>query len=437
MSHVAEGELHAWLDGALDQLGERRAQQVREHLRRCASCRERRAAEEALRARAAEVLAMATPRAGEALPLEALLERAKRVPPPEAARSTRGSGLARLGWAASVLIALGAGWTGRELWLRSGREAGAPGGDRTATRVAVESPTAAVSEPAPLVEAIPGPVAAPPPASPPVPVNSVPAERGSVLAEGPADGSPLESASAAAGAGAEASGTGLAVSPAPVVLPPRVETIQASGPEAAAPGNASASATPVFAAAEPPRAARDQIAAVEANGERTPARPVAGRQERAAFSSVPQPGSIGIQRAPAGAAADVPDLFVQGRARRAQPNRAPQDSGLADPDEALDLLVPELKVLHVEWAEVVPGQRGLKVEQLLASGDTLEIRFVRSGGAAADAAANPLATVVGATLPEGWSQVIQVHGDGWIVARARLPRPELETLIRGVGTGRR
>jgi hypothetical protein len=29
----------------------------------------------------------------------------------------------------------------------------------------------------------------------------------------------------------------------------------------------------------------------------------------------------------------------------------------ADLDEALDLIVPDLKTLHVEWTEVVPGQR--------------------------------------------------------------------------------
>src|SRR6185436_12319856 len=122
MSHVAEGELHAWLDGALDQLGERRAEQVREHLRHCAACQGQLAVEESLRARASEVLALAAPRPSDLVPLEALVERARSVPAPAAAvLASRGSRWARLGWAASVMVALGAGWTGRELWLRRGR----------------------------------------------------------------------------------------------------------------------------------------------------------------------------------------------------------------------------------------------------------------------------------------------------------------------------
>ena len=115
MSHIAEGELHAWLDGALDRLGEGRGAEVREHLRSCASCREALVAEEAMRARAAEVLALAAPRPREVPPFEALLRRARAGGPPPRAVSRR----ARVGWAASVVLALGAGWMAREVGLRS------------------------------------------------------------------------------------------------------------------------------------------------------------------------------------------------------------------------------------------------------------------------------------------------------------------------------
>ena len=77
MWHVAEGELHAWLDGALGQLGDARALEVREHLRSCAECQERLAVEEAVRAHAIEVLALAGPTVVAAPPFEALVERAR------------------------------------------------------------------------------------------------------------------------------------------------------------------------------------------------------------------------------------------------------------------------------------------------------------------------------------------------------------------------
>ena len=117
MRHVAEGELHAWLDGALDQLGSKRELEVREHLRSCAECHERLAVEEATRARAIEVLALAAPEAVVPPPFEALVERVHAVQSEGAGTPARVSHTARLGWAATVVIALGAGWMARELGL--------------------------------------------------------------------------------------------------------------------------------------------------------------------------------------------------------------------------------------------------------------------------------------------------------------------------------
>src|SRR5687768_17411612 len=114
MSHVAEGELHAWLDGALDQLGETRAREIREHVRACSACRDALAAEESMRARAGELLDLSAPRAAELPPFEALLERARGVAAQPAEATVRGARMSRgtrLRWAASVVLALGAGWT--------------------------------------------------------------------------------------------------------------------------------------------------------------------------------------------------------------------------------------------------------------------------------------------------------------------------------------
>ncbi|MSR36432.1 MAG: hypothetical protein EXR95_07285 [Gemmatimonadetes bacterium] len=186
-------------------------------------------------------------------------------------------------------------------------------------------------------------------------------------------------------------------------------------------------------------------AATSATHAATP-RPASARPDRTASSSAPaaEAPAIGIQRARAESArSDVPDLFVDRQARAAAARQARGQSSRAvsseaNLEEALDLIVPGLEFLRAEWAEVVPGQRGLRVLQRLPSGDTLEIRFVRSGGAAADAAADPLVAVVSAPQVEGWSQVIQVHRDGgWLVARARLARSELEALLEMAGqTGR-
>src|SRR4051812_42300237 len=122
MSHAAEGEIHAWLDGALDDLGEARAEQVREHLRRCPECQDALTAEEAVRARAAEVLGLAAPMSMELPPLEALIERARRVDAPaQVAAPSVSRRTVGLGWAASVVLALGAGWTAQAIWLRRER----------------------------------------------------------------------------------------------------------------------------------------------------------------------------------------------------------------------------------------------------------------------------------------------------------------------------
>src|SRR5690606_21430097 len=106
-------------------------------------------------------------------------------------------------------------------------------------------------------------------------------------------------------------------------------------------------------------------------------------------------------------------------------------SALADPDEALDLTVPGLEVLRVEWSEVAPGHRGLRLLQRLEGGDTLEVRFVRPGPG--DPADDPLGSLVRAPLRPGWSQVVKVHRDGWLIARAPLARETLDALIQRTG----
>jgi hypothetical protein len=106
MSHVDEGTLHAYLDGALEEYPALEARRVRDHLDACATCRERLMAERGIRDEAASILALATPHV-EAPTLEELRAYARAA---ATRRPLVGRRMQWLGWAASLVLALGAGW---------------------------------------------------------------------------------------------------------------------------------------------------------------------------------------------------------------------------------------------------------------------------------------------------------------------------------------
>lgn len=105
MWHVDEGALHAYLDGALDALPASEAARVREHVASCPACGARLEEERALRAEAEAILSGAAPEVGPLPPFEELRAMAL-------ARRRTGSGgrLQRLSWAATIVLAMGAGW---------------------------------------------------------------------------------------------------------------------------------------------------------------------------------------------------------------------------------------------------------------------------------------------------------------------------------------
>jgi len=113
MPHVREGELHAWLDGALDRLESGTAQRVRTHLATCADCRARLEEERALRDEASELLDGVLSGEPTMPPFEDLVRRAQ-AGPMEAKGSRGGPGRFGFGapwaWAATVVLALGSGW---------------------------------------------------------------------------------------------------------------------------------------------------------------------------------------------------------------------------------------------------------------------------------------------------------------------------------------
>jgi anti-sigma factor RsiW len=125
MSHISEGDLHAWLDGAIPEASEE-ASALRAHLATCAECEGRLVEERALREAAAGILDSATP-VGDAPSFEDLVARAA-----EDGSSASGAlatrerlrrgwwSTQRLGWAATIVLALGAGWIGRAVLMERG-----------------------------------------------------------------------------------------------------------------------------------------------------------------------------------------------------------------------------------------------------------------------------------------------------------------------------
>lgn len=126
MSHVREGEIHAYLDGALNRLGETRAGEVRRHVDGCEDCRSRLEEERRLRDVASQLLDSGAPGSFDMPPFEEILRRAEAGPagssvagasdPPSTRESSDRAARRSLGrtqrwaWAASLVLALGTGW---------------------------------------------------------------------------------------------------------------------------------------------------------------------------------------------------------------------------------------------------------------------------------------------------------------------------------------
>ncbi|MGB5302790.1 MAG: zf-HC2 domain-containing protein [Gemmatimonadota bacterium] len=125
MPHIPEGQLHAWIDGAIPE-GSEEGRTVRLHLEACSDCAARLEDARALRDAAGEILESVIP-LGSAPPFEQIQQRARAgagEPKPSASRSGRVRmgwlSPQRLGWAATIALALGAGWIGRAVLEEKG-----------------------------------------------------------------------------------------------------------------------------------------------------------------------------------------------------------------------------------------------------------------------------------------------------------------------------
>lgn len=124
MPHLSDGDLHAWLDGAISgATGPGEA--LRQHLETCADCASRLEEARELKAQSSSILASAAPRDA-APPFTQIRQKALAGPTDTAGKSrsrrVRGPWLSaqRLGWAATVALALGAGWIGRAVLEEKG-----------------------------------------------------------------------------------------------------------------------------------------------------------------------------------------------------------------------------------------------------------------------------------------------------------------------------
>lgn len=156
MSHVDEGTLHAYLDGALEEYPATEARRVRDHLETCLACRERLAGERRIRDEAASLLGLTVPR----VEFPALEELRAYAQPGATRRAADRRRLHWLGWAASLVLALGAGWTLRggqrgrasqPMDVRVGQEAASPAGGPAG----VTAPVEIAQADAPLREELP------------------------------------------------------------------------------------------------------------------------------------------------------------------------------------------------------------------------------------------------------------------------------------------
>jgi hypothetical protein len=426
MRHVNEGEIHAYLDGALDLVAGEDATAIREHLSTCEDCARLLEEERGIREGAGEILRDSDPVEIPLPPLEELRERALAPPAPEQEDELALSRHARwnawqipLTWAATVILALGIGW-----------------------RVGVQFPgTSAPTIPA-VMQGLSGEISdldalsAPEerdssPEASDIPTQALEEESGAGVLP---DDSRLQSVSGVARERAETDPADFDRSTAADVAYEREEgkrTEPAATPPEARQVMPTMALTQRDSLIVDSAMARLEFVEVSAAAAEEARR---GRADLAARQMVANVADVEELQAPVAAGVVEPSV-VEG----VFPKGEFTESSLA---------VPGLTVLAVKWEEWVPGQEGFMIRQLLPTGDTLELRYlgILSGevggvsapslprdkaGEAAKAMPSPPPPME-ASLPPGWNQVTVQWRNGWLVARAPLSEGSLMTLVRSI-----
>lgn len=429
MRHVNEGEIHAYLDGALDLVAGEDATAIREHLSTCEDCARRLEQERGIRAAAGEILQHSDPIEIPLPPLEELKERALAPPAPEQTDESAPSRYARwnawqipMTWAATVILALGIGW-------RVGVHF--PG----TSAPLIPAATQGLSRGSADLDALSTPEErdASPEASD-IPAQALEEESGAGLL--PDDSRRQELVSAVARESAAADPMDFAVS---AVADPSGEREEGKRAEPAADPPETRQVMPTVAL----EMQRDSLIADSAMAGLRLVDVSGAMAEEARRGR----GDLAARQMATNVAADEEEVA------------APVVAGLQEPSVVAgvhmegqiiesSLAVPGLTVLEVKWEEWVPGQAGFMIRQLLPTGDTLELRYlgVLSGEAAGGKAPSLAREKAGevpkamlappppmeASLPPGWNQVTVQWRNGWLVARAPLSQGSLMALVRSI-----
>ncbi len=441
MRHVTDGELHAFLDGALDLLPEGRGDEVRDHLADCPACRERLQDEESVRLRASEILG--TPDLSQVgLPtFEELRERAE-APSPEAgaveevaARKTQYRGPLRglpMAWAATIVLALGVGWMGGQVWQTIPMD-GRPTGALDRLEVAPVQEGIIEDQEADLLTTL---------GSDSLQYEALVVTGRRQTDEEPAEElgrDPIRQATPDSVVREDVVVTASRQREAPAVAQPQVPEFEA------VPGAATGEAER-RAVLQPDSTGAQRPGDTTVAAERVDSATVAGfRSEALALeelvvTALPIADSIGARAASPRAVSD----FMMAAGAEA----VPTSSRVSDSVKALlgvpGLAVPVLEVASVEWEERVPGERALVIRQLLSPGDTLELHYLgllmgtdmQLRYARAEDPVDEMpgrrayANVLEASLPKGWNQVVMERERGLLVARGPTDEDQLKALLK-------
>ncbi len=407
MSHVDEGSLHAYLDGALDEYPAAEARRVREHLATCAACAERLTEERRVREDARAILDLAAPQ----VELPTFEELRAYVRAGQSQRRALGR-LHKMGWAASVVLALGTGW-----FLRGGQvdpmrtfqaESGPASAsserdaDEVGTAATPLSPQAAPGGVAPPAEEVDRDAPADAVADAPAPARPAAEPPAAVVLERAAANAP------AAGTGARAEVAQATPQPAPSSPSPEIVTDAVvadarSFDDAQARADAQAGAAAGFGAA---------VAGLDS--QKTDAARVQERLDSAARAAESRRRIAADQVVTSTLDAAAPPAPLQrGRAANNQAEDVEREEGSAS------LVVPGLPVLDVLPVSEGTAFAGVRALQRLESGDTLEVFHLPEG----------IDPSLLAEPASGTSQLVRQTPEGWLVMRAPLTMLQLEQLL--------
>jgi hypothetical protein len=443
MWHVADGDLHAYLDGALEFYPPRQAKRIREHMERCTECRRRLEEDARLAGSARALLAEASPAHVVAPPLEELRRRADVGVVVVEEKRRRSWSRVGWAWAATVVLALGIGW-GVGAWpfnsngsVASRTRAGSPSTPAGQTEAPPAQDLAARGTPRVASEDAPSTVqsdalgereSAPPPS-----VQVAEASKSG-------DESPAANSAKPAGAAAADQVASLGVverrsapelSPGSLApdVPGRISTmldapVTASAPQEVAPTGAPA-----------PRAEAPEVSRRRTDASSLSDRPAVAQNRLSIGPTTELRLSAG---APGG-----DDATRMREARRGAPELG--TGRIPDAPFVIEGLVTE----SVEWRGLGNNLPGILVRQRNET-TRVELHFFgkflyedglgsardAQGGASAAAftrADSPPDAIANMRVLPGWNQIVRPFRGGWVVIRAPLPADRLSAMLAAAG----